>query len=142
MNPGDERGLRRLAVLHDAAGDHALAARYLERADAIWGGYYNGVTLKNYRRLKGMLDARGAKLVCVQYPMRDVAMLRALFEPEDRKDILFVDNGAPFKKIVKKGGPKDYFMDMFGGDFGHCTPKGDWLLAGNIAAVIFQSMGL
>jgi hypothetical protein len=33
-----------------------------------------------------------------------------------------------------------YFRDMFGGDFGHCTPKGNRLLAKNIAQEILKNI--
>jgi hypothetical protein len=33
-----------------------------------------------------------------------------------------------------------YFVDMSGGDFGHCAPKGNRLLAENIANVILKEV--
>jgi len=42
--------------------------------------------------------------------------------------------------MVKSTGYKEVFRDMFSGDFGHCTEKGNRLLAGNIAAVILKEL--
>jgi len=39
---------------------------------------------------------------------------------------------------LKKISYNDYFTDMFAGDFGHCTRKGNRLLAENIANVILK----
>jgi hypothetical protein len=56
------------------------------------------------------------------------------------KEIIFVDNKKVFKDAVKKDGYNTYFVDMFGGDFGHCTVKGNRLLAENIANTILKEV--
>ena len=43
-----------------------------------------------------------------------------------------------FNKAVEKEGAEEYFTDMFGGIFGHCTFKGNKLLAENIAKSILK----
>jgi hypothetical protein len=43
-----------------------------------------------------------------------------------------------FKAALKTSSYKEYFMDMFEGDFGHCTRKGNKLLAENIAEVLIK----
>jgi len=52
--------------------------------------------------------------------------------------MIFVDNEAVFKNALKDASFKDYFIDLFAGDFGHCTEKGNRLLAQNIASVLIQ----
>lgn len=42
------------------------------------------------------------------------------------------------REAVKKDGYDTYFVDRFAGDFGHCTVKGNKLLADNIAAAILR----
>jgi len=68
--------------------------------------------------------------------MRSVEPLKEMFR--NREGIIFVDNERPFKERVAKEGYDEYFADMFGGDFGHCTEKGNRLLAGNIANTILK----
>jgi hypothetical protein len=68
--------------------------------------------------------------------MRSVLPLKKIFQIQE--GIIFVDNEQIFKKAVKKSGYKEYFIDMFAGDFGHCTEKGNRLLAENIANVILK----
>ena len=49
-----------------------------------------------------------------------------------------VHNEKIFKEAVQEGSYSEYFFDNFGGVFGHCTPKGNRLLAQNIANVILE----
>jgi hypothetical protein len=100
--------------------------------------YYNPDTVNNYKEIKKILEKRRIQLVCVQYPMRRVESLKKIFE--ETRDIIFVDNEAIFKKAVAKESYDDYFVDIFGGDFGHCTPKGNRLLGENIANVILREV--
>jgi hypothetical protein len=70
--------------------------------------------------------------------MRNVEPLKRIFEKD--KGVIFVDNEQVFKEAVRESGYKEYFTDMFGGDFGHCTQKGNELLAQNIADVILREV--
>ncbi|MDO8603001.1 MAG: hypothetical protein Q7O04_04035 [Candidatus Omnitrophota bacterium] len=97
---------------------------------------YSRVTVPNYQRLRNILDRKGIKLVCVQYPMRNIKPLKEIFNSD--KNIIFVDNEKIFKEALKKGNYKEYFIDMFFGDFGHCTSKGNRLLAEDIANEILK----
>lgn len=90
----------------------------------------------NYERLKKTLDRRGITLVAVQYPMRNIETLKATFEDQD--GIIFVDNENVFREAVRQGNYDEYFGDKFACNFGHCTPKGNKLLAENIASVIWK----
>ena len=70
--------------------------------------------------------------------MRSIAPLKKIFKEDE--NIIFVDNERLFKDAVRKDGYNAYFQDMFGGDFGHCTQKGNRLLAQNIANVILKEI--
>jgi len=93
------------------------------------------ITEYNYNKLYELLKKKNIKLVVVQYPMRNIWPLKMMFED---KEVLFVDNEKPFKDVVKKDGYWQYFNDIFGGNFGHCTEKGNRLLAENIADVVIR----
>jgi tetratricopeptide (TPR) repeat protein len=129
---------RALSVLYRDTGRLGLAERYIKKAKRVRLGYVIPERVENFRKLKEMLDRRGIILVCVQYPMRGIKPLKQRFQ--DPSGIIFVDNENIFKDAVKKEGHKAYFTDMFGGDFGHCTPKGNRLLAANIANVILKEV--
>ena len=89
--------------------------------------------------IKEILTKKGIKLVCVQYPMRSIEPLKKIFIG-DEEGIIFVDNEKIFRDAVKKEGNTAYFKDMFSGDFGHCTYKGNKLLAENIANTILKEV--
>lgn len=115
--------------LNNAPGKDNLYSAYRQKDHR-----YNSVTAGNYLRMKNILDSRGIKLVCVQYPCRSLEPLKAIFA--ETGGVVFVDNEKLFNEALKKGKYSDYFKDMFGGDFGHCTVKGNRLLSENIADTI------
>jgi tetratricopeptide (TPR) repeat protein len=138
LNPKNERALSSMASLYEETGRPELVKEYANKASQLESGGNAAVTVNNYRKLKEILDRKGIKLVCVQYPMRNVEPLKRIFEKGE--GVIFVDNEQVFKEAVKKAGYKEYFKDMFAGDFGHCTQKGNELLAQNIADVILKDV--
>ena len=136
----DGRALGALLMICEEMGKPELAKEYAEKAyrKRIMPSRYGSIAVDNYHKLKEILDKRRIKLVCVQYRMRDVEPLKKIFEKD--KGVIFVNNEGIFKTAVKKAGYKEYFRDMFAGDFGHCTPKGNMLLAQNIADVILREV--
>ncbi len=90
----------------------------------------------NYRRLQRMVSERGIPLVCVQYPLQSVAVLKGLFE--DTRGLVFVDNEKVFRDALENRAYYDLFDDRFAGDFGHATPEGNRLLAENIGRAVLE----
>ncbi|MFA5356859.1 MAG: hypothetical protein WC301_05595, partial [Candidatus Omnitrophota bacterium] len=90
----------------------------------------------NYQQIKDTLDRKGIQLVCVQYPMCPIEPLKRMLA--GKEDVIFVDNERIFRNAVDKEGYEEYFIDMFGGNFGHCNEKGNRLLAENIADSIIK----
>ena len=138
LNPGSDKELGAMAVVYAQMGKNESSRQYSEKTAALRKGRCSGITAANYRKLKTVLDARGIKLVCVQYPMRSIAPLKRIFAGSSGN--IYVDNEMSFKEAVGKSGFKDYFIDMFGGDFGHCTPKGNRLIAENTARAILKEV--
>lgn len=126
------------AVLYERMGDKQLAKEYYKKANKIRIEEVIFMTAQNYQKLKKALDKEGIKLVCVQYPMCSIEPLKKIFKEE--QGIIFVDNEKIFKSAVDREGYEEYFIDMFGGDFGHTGLKGDKLLADNIANVILKEV--
>jgi tetratricopeptide (TPR) repeat protein len=91
-------------------------------------------TASHYRGIVEAVRRRGIRFVAVQYPLRDVAALKEW--TGFREDVAYVDNGPSFQQAVKNEGYDALFVDRFAGDFGHCTEKGNRLLARNIAAAV------
>jgi len=125
-----------LGNCYQASGRHKLAEESFKEANRLRLGLYNTITRHNYQRLKEILNQRGVKLVCVQYPMRKIETLKRMLEPCE--GIIFVDNENVFKQAIKHKNYDEYFTDRWVGDFGHCTPEGNKLLAENITTVILR----
>jgi len=136
--PEDSWAYGALSIVYSEMGKYDISQEYSKKANGIREKVYNPVTLDNYRKLKEALDRKGIRLVCVQYPMRSVISLKKIFL--DQEGIIFVDNEKIFKEAIKKTGYKDYFIDMHEEDRGHCTEKGNRLLAKNIADVILKEV--
>ncbi|MFA5115123.1 MAG: tetratricopeptide repeat protein [Candidatus Omnitrophota bacterium] len=117
-------------------GDYARAGRYYKKADELRERYYNEITRHNYNKLKEIVLERGIKLVCVQHATRSAGPLKKLLGYGE--GVIFVDNENVFKEALKREGYDYYFEDNFAGDFGHCTRKGNKLLAENVASVIVK----
>ncbi|HPT38723.1 MAG TPA: tetratricopeptide repeat protein [Candidatus Omnitrophota bacterium] len=137
-NFDSSRSCQAITVLAEQIGKPVLAEEYAKKANQLKLWFYNPTTVNNYRKLKEILDRRGVKLVCMQYPMRDVEPLKRIFKNDT--GVIFVDNEKIFKEALRQSSYKEYFRDMFAGDFGHCTDKGNRLLATNIANVILKEV--
>ena len=131
-----------LAAISEGSGQAAHAQEYYRKASQLVMdglGRNDTPTARNYRALKDMLDKRKIRLVCVQYPLRPIASLKNIFAGET-DDIIFVDNENIFRDAIGRNGLNAYFRDMFGGNFGHCTDRGNKLLGDNIAQAIMREL--
>ncbi|MGA2775750.1 MAG: tetratricopeptide repeat protein [Candidatus Omnitrophota bacterium] len=137
-DPYNDKIYSALSVLYNEMGKHGLSREYYERANRLRFRGYVDITRNNYLKIKKKLDESNIKLVCVQYPLRDEESLRKIFEWQE--GVIFVDNEKIFKKALRAATYKEYFTDMFAGDFGHCTDRGNKLLAENIADVILKEI--
>lgn len=124
------------SVLYAKMGRDADSETCSNKANEIMSTRLNPVTIKNYQKLKKILDKRKVGLICMQYPMRDVAILKNIFSQYDA--VTFVDNEDVFKNAIRMGSYEEYFSDSFGGNFGHCNKSGDMLIAKNVADVILN----
>ncbi len=123
-------------MFYNEIGKHEKSEYYFKKANNLRMKYYNPERRRNHRKIKEILNARKIKFVCVQYPVRGIEPLKKRLAGYD--DILFIDNEKIFKEKLKKASYSRYFIDLFGGDFGHCTPEGNLLLADNIAKGILK----
>ena len=139
LNPRNDTAYGALEVLYIEMGKMELARKYGEEVRDLRLDFYSLITASNYQNLKAILDKRGIVYVCMQYPMRNVEPLKKIFQGND-EGVIFVDNEKVFKDEVTNYGRQNVFRDMFGGDFGHCTEKGNRLLAQNIAKVILKEV--
>lgn len=132
--PDSDWARGRLAASLACQGLRAEAERQLAIADMIRSARYNPATETSYRSLARILQEAGVPLVCAQYPVRSPERLRKMLAGCD--DVVIAGNEEPFKSALLEGDTVKYFTDLFGGEFGHCTPAGNRAIADNIAAAI------
>ena len=137
LDPRNDRAYLTLAAFYRKNNDLTLAKEFEDKARKLGSSGYSAVTAGNYLKLKAVLDKRGVRYVCMQYPMRPIEPLKKIFRGETA-GMIFVENEKVFKDAVQDASYREYFVDMFGGDFGHCTKKGNTLLGENAASVISQ----
>ena len=136
VNPNDDRFYESLARCYEKQGKIPLAKEFYKKAQEAKTKLYPPLTIHHYRELAGMLHERKIPYVCMQYPVRSIEPLKMILQ--DSEDISFVSNEENFKEALKSAAYSEYFTDYFAGDFGHCTHKGNRLIAENLADSILN----
>lgn len=126
------------AGLSSKLGDSPRAKEYWKRAREIGLAASKPATRRNYRRIREILNRRKVRLVAMQYPLRPVEPLRRLLSPPGGE--IYVSNEESFRAALRGSSPKALFKDSFGGDFGHCTPEGNRLIAENLARILLAEV--
>ena len=112
----------------------ALEPDYLQRPLTLAMSTGASATAANYRTLLELVRARGITLIAMQYAREDISDLRRLLGKQD--GVLFLSNKEIFEKALKKVPYEDLFLDRFGKTWGHCTRKGNRLIAANAAKAV------
>ena len=125
-----------LGLFYQNLGRFKEAEEMFKKSDEIKIKYYKPETQENYRKLYQKLKEKEIKLVVMQYPTRDINEFKMMFEGDE--NIIFVSNENNFKEALKTYEYENLFIDHFAGDFGHCTKKGNILIAENVANIILK----
>ena len=132
--PRDDWAYARLGWCLTEEGRTEAAAEMFRKADELRRNFYNPILRNNYLKVYRILKERGVRYIAMQYPLRSVDDLRKMFRGDE--DIFFVSNKENFDKALESADYDTYFGDKFAGDFGHCVPEGNRLIAENLANVI------
>lgn len=132
--PNDRAFAAHAALLAKARGQSVdYERKQLELATAnAWK--VSPMTTRNYRQLRELVHAHGGHLVAVQYALRPVAPLEEILNRDPA--VLFVSTEDPFRKALAETTYNALFTDVFAGDFGHKTPRGNKLLAETIGNAV------
>ena len=76
----------------------------------------------------------------MQYPTLDLKPLKGMFREFER--VVFVENKENFVRAVAQTRYADIFRDRFQKTWGHCTTKGDRLVAENVRDALINSGAL
>ncbi|NLB35641.1 MAG: tetratricopeptide repeat protein, partial [Elusimicrobia bacterium] len=138
LNPGDPRGYYFLSRIFGQKKDDFGAQIFWQDAEKLSASHMNQITLNNYRKVRDILREKNIVYLCAQYPGRSIEPLKKIFHGNE-EGIIFADNSRLFREAVLSEGYEEYFRDSFAGDFGHCTEKGNRLLARNLAEIIAKA---
>jgi tetratricopeptide (TPR) repeat protein len=139
LNPEDHRSYKAIEIIYAEKGESEALKEYSDKAKGLQSAYYSQMTVDNHIKLRDILYERSITYACMQYPMRDMITLKKIFR-DNLQGIIFIDNETVFENALRHGEYNDYFVDSFGGDFGHCTHKGNQLMAENIANTILREV--
>jgi tetratricopeptide (TPR) repeat protein len=103
-------------------------------------------TKYHYLLLYNITKERNTKLVVMQYPTRDIQDFKDFFTEEQQKDIIFISNKENFEEALNNSEYEEIFRDKFamgaGYHFGHCTEKGNRLIAENVANTLLNYLNI
>ncbi len=134
------------AVFGPAWRDGALAACGAAPSQAARAGAFaaldcvGGQTALNLQTLARKALVADVRLACLSYPMCSATGLKRALG-DFGETVVFVDDGAAFRKAVAAGGYARYFRDVYGGNFGHLTGEGAQLLADTVADALAGCLG-
>ena len=154
----------RIAKLHNRKDPYVDELQKKYNVSLAAQGRYGGVR-KHYQLMHQTLKARGIAYAAMQYPTRDVRLLKYFFSndrvPEidkgedfffsskpdakydavlkDDPSIVFISNEEPFTTALTVHPYEYLFVDRFGGSFGHTTPEGHLLIAETAAKKLLES---
>lgn len=128
-----------LAIDNLKYANYSKAEEYFKKSEELRLNFPNKVTNQLYKSIIKKSVNANLKIICMQYPVRNIEPLKNILENEDYYNkIIFVSNENIFKQMLKKHPYKYLFTDQFAGDFGHCTPLGNKLIAENVAKTIID----
>jgi len=129
-----------LSDIYRAEGKLKEAERYKHKAKEVLDQIRRDVplTAKNYNEIADIVISRGIKFIAMQYPLRHIDHLKQILN--NRTDVIYVENKKNFEQALKHSDYAEYFSDKFAFDFGHCTRKGNRLIAENLSSVIIKLM--
>jgi len=140
IDPVNERAYLILKEVYMNLSMNTEAEEAYQRILQIRLNYYNPILVRNYQQIYDILNEREIKLFIMQYPVREIEEFKNFFTEEQQKNIVFISNKENFEEVLENVGYDALFIDRFAGDFGHCTLKGNRLMAENVANVILKEL--
>jgi lysophospholipase L1-like esterase len=128
--------LGRLANAYEQAGNPARAAGYRAQRDELELGRFREFTRFYYQRVIDTVRAREIPVIVMQYPLLSVEGLRKLLDY--REDLTYLENRTNFETALLDASYWELFEDNFAGSFGHLSPRGNQLVAQNVADALAE----
>jgi len=144
INPRDEEAYTQLCNVYHAMGssNEKIKKFLYDKKGVLFEvrDFDLNIIEYHYQTLYNKLNKRKIKYIAMQYPKVSIDYLKNMFKGDE--DIIFVSNEGNFKGALETSNYEEYFIDKFAGNFGHCTPKGNRLIAENAANAILNELGI
>ncbi|MFT5387039.1 MAG: tetratricopeptide (TPR) repeat protein [Lysobacterales bacterium] len=128
-----------LSYCYDLDDQKQRSNNYANQARKVRLELVNLEVREHYNEVINMLDKNDVLGIYMQYATRAVQPLKNMLkDSKNFNQLIFVDSQKAFKEAFTKGFYEDYFYDRFAGDFGHCTRKGNKILADNLSKTIIS----
>jgi len=92
------------------------------------------LTVLSFNDFAEITLSMGKKLIITQYPLMSIQPIQDILKSNN--NIIFVENKTNFEQAIKQSNREDYFNDLIAPVFGHCSRKGNELIAQNLATAI------
>lgn len=113
--------------------DYEKAEEYFKIAENLRLEHPNKRANEIYRQILKKLTDKNIKVICMQYPVRSVDLLKNMLKNESYyNQIEFISNENNFKDLLKKKKFNEVFLDQFAGDFGHYRQEGCKIIVDNV----------
>ncbi len=128
----------KLSDIYNREGEVEKAQEFLQVAKKALETDRNQEIFEIYNAMSDQILNRKIAMISMQYPLRSIDPLRQNLKRRD--EIIFVENKSNFERALKASRYAEYFYDTAMGDFGHCTIKGNRLIAEQVADVILRDV--
>ena len=125
-----------MADVFKAQNQSDQAEIYAKKSAEVEERFVHPYTHHYYDLIADVVLKSDVKMVSMQYPMLSQTAWTNSLKQADQ--ITFVENKENFETALDRLEYSEYFNDHFAGDFGHCTPKCNRLLADNLATTIIR----
>jgi tetratricopeptide (TPR) repeat protein len=132
--PINHKYYRGYAICSLALKERQHAEEYFRKAEELY--HISDVTRHNVMTIREITEKNNSLFIAMQYPVRSLASLKKLYGNDP--DLLVIDNEESFKEAIMRESWDTYFLDNMRYDFGHCTEKGDRMIAQNVAGVLMK----
>ncbi|MBN2545057.1 MAG: tetratricopeptide repeat protein [Spirochaetes bacterium] len=128
---------RHLGIIYNKINDEINANKMFDKANELDNMQYEGSFKENYRKICIILLEKKIKTIIMENPNRNIDRLKKILEGFNR--LIFVSNEENFKKALENSSYDEFFEDLSAGDYGHCTEKGNSLIAENLIPYIIRN---
>jgi hypothetical protein len=91
-------------------------------------------TINNLNDMVGLATYHGVDFIYVGYALRMIDTVKNIIE----REVFYISNYQIFRDLLKRYKYDELFTDNFAKNFGHATPLGNRIIAGNVAQQLLK----